>query len=64
MIGDQMLSDIKGANMYGLYTVMVDPVSTKHDVKTGISRILQKIMIKKFAKKNIFQEKKYYEKEW
>lgn len=64
MIGDQMLSDIKGANMYGLYTVMVDPVSTKHDIKTGVSRILQKIMMKKLTKKGIFKEKNYYEKEW
>ena len=64
MIGDQMLSDIKGANQYGLYTVMVDPVSNKHDIKTGTSRVLQKIIMKKFAKKGIFKEKKYYDRKW
>ncbi len=62
MIGDQMLSDIKGANEYGLYTIMVDPVSNKHDIKTGTSRILQKIIMNKFAKKGIFKEKNYYDR--
>ncbi len=62
MIGDQMLSDIKGANEYGLYTIMVDPVSNKHDIKTGTSRVLQKIIMNKFAKKGIFKEKNYYDR--
>lgn len=64
MIGDQMLSDIKGANEYGLYTIMVDPLSNKHDIKTRVSRILQKIMMRNFAKKGIFKERKYYEEEF
>lgn len=63
MIGDQMLSDIKGANGFGIYSIMVDPVSYKHDVKTLVSRILQKIMMKKLSIKKIFVEKKYYKKE-
>lgn len=61
MVGDQMLSDIKGANVYGLYTVMVDPVSNKHDLKTRTSRVLQKIITRKLAKKGIFKEKQYYD---
>lgn len=62
MIGDQMLSDIKGGNEYGLYTIMVDPVSNKHDIKTGTSRVLQKMIMKKFAKQGIFKEKNYYDR--
>ncbi len=61
MVGDQMLSDIKGANVYGLFTIMVDPVSNKHDFKTRTSRVLQKIIMHKFAKKGIFKEKEYYD---
>jgi len=60
MVGDQMLTDIKGANEYGLYSVLVDPVDNKYDVKTGTSRVLQNIMIKKLEKKNIFHKKSYY----
>lgn len=60
MVGDQMLTDIKGANEYGLYSILVDPVDNKYDIKTGTSRILQNIMIKKLEKKNIFHKKSYY----
>ena len=60
MVGDQMLSDIKGANGYGLYTILVDPLEDKYDIKTGTSRVLQNIMIKKLSKKNIFHKNNYY----
>ncbi len=60
MVGDQMLTDIKGANDYGLYSILVDPVSNKYDIKTGTSRVLQNIMVKKLEKKNIFHRKSYY----
>lgn len=60
MVGDQMLTDIKGANEYGLYSILVDPVDNKYDIKTGTSRVLQNIMIKKLSKKNIFHKKSYY----
>lgn len=50
MIGDQMLSDIVGGNRYGLYTVLVEPYENKYDIKTGTSRILQNIIMKKLDK--------------
>ena len=60
MIGDQMLTDIKGANEYGLYSILVDPVSNKYDIKTGTSRILQNIMTKKLEKRKVFVRNNYY----
>lgn len=60
MVGDQMLSDIKGGNEYGLYTILVDPFDNKYDIKTGTSRILQNMMIKKLERKNVFHRKNYY----
>lgn len=54
MIGDQMLSDINGSNSYGLYSILVDPLANKYDLKTGTSHVLQNIMIKKLNKKNKF----------
>ncbi len=63
MIGDQMLTDIKGANEYGLYSILVDPVSNQYDLKTGTSRILQNQMIKKLSKKRKFAHGQYYIKE-
>jgi len=60
MIGDQMLSDIVGANEYGIYSILVDPVSKKNNIQTGMAKLLQDIMVKKIGKKKIFQYKKYY----
>lgn len=60
MVGDQMLTDIKGANEYGLYSILVEPVANKYDIKTGTSRVLQNVMINKLEKKNIFHRNSYY----
>lgn len=51
MIGDQMLSDIVFGNQFGLYTILVEPFAKKYDIKTGTSRILQNILMKKLKKK-------------
>lgn len=63
MIGDQMLTDIKGANEYGIYSILVEPVSDKYDIKTGTSRILQNLMMKRLEKNNNFKRYDYYVKE-
>lgn len=60
MIGDQLLSDIKGANQYFLYSILVDPVSDIYDIKTGTNRVLQNMMIKKLSKLNKFKQGDYY----
>lgn len=60
MIGDQMLTDIKGANEYGLCSILVDPLLNKYDFKTGTSRILQNIMEFKLKRENKFTKHKYY----
>lgn len=51
IIGDQMLSDIVFGNRFGLYTILVEPYKRKYDIKTGVSRILQNILMRKLKKK-------------
>ena len=58
MIGDQMLSDIVFANRYGLYSILVEPYKNKYDIKTGTSRVLQNILMKRLKDK--IQRYKYY----
>lgn len=48
MIGDQLLSDIKGGNRLGLFTIKVEPLGNDHWI-TFWKRILEKI-IKKHLK--------------
>lgn len=62
MVGDQMMSDIKGANEYGIYTILVKPVSKHNNIKTGTSRFLQNIMERHLKKQKIFDSNKYYKK--
>ena len=58
LVGDQMLSDIVFANSYGLYSILVEPFKNKYDIKTGTSRVLQNILMKRL--KNKIQRYKYY----
>lgn len=60
MIGDQMLSDIRGAKENGLYAILVDPLVNKYNIQTKTSRILQDLMEKKLKKQNKFIRGKYY----
>lgn len=63
MVGDQMMSDIKGANEYGLYTILVKPISNHNNIQTKTSRILQNIMENHLKKLGKFDKNKYYKKE-
>ena len=59
-IGDQILSDIVGANKYGLKSILVDQLSKENNIQTGMAQKLQKHMVKKLTKKNLFKKGKYY----
>ena len=60
MVGDQMLSDIKGANEFGIYSVLVKPISKHQNIQTGTSRFLQNRMEKKLKKIKKFDKDKFY----
>ena len=60
MVGDQMLSDVKGANTYGIYSVLVKPVSKHNNLFTGTSRFLQNRMEKHLKKIKKFDKDVYY----
>ena len=60
MVGDQMLSDIKGAKEYGIYSVLVKPVSKHNNLFTGTSRFLQNRMEKHLKKIKKFDKDVYY----
>lgn len=60
-IGDQLLTDIFGANRMGITSILVNPIST-HDLKwTKINRFFERMIIKHFAKRKVFEKGKYYE---
>ena len=60
IVGDQLMTDILGGNRYGIYTVLVDPLSNEELKVTGINRILENRKLKKLAEKNLFKRGEYY----
>ena len=60
-IGDQLLTDIKGGNMIGITTILVNPIGTKERITTKINRYFEKKILKKLRDNDLFTKGKYYE---
>ena len=60
-IGDQIMTDIWGANRMGFTSILVDKM-TKEDFKwTKLNRILESLILKHFHQKKRFTKGEYYE---
>ena len=60
IIGDQLVTDIKGGNSYNVLTILVDPLSEKELKVTGINRFFEGKILKKLAKNNKLKRGQYY----
>ncbi len=60
-VGDQLITDIFGGNLFGIKTILVDPVSKEDEKITFINRKLEEIIFNNFKKKNILVKGRYYE---
>lgn len=61
IIGDQLMTDVIGGNRYGIYTVLVDPLSATEELKvTSFNRFFERIKLKKLAKKGLLKRGEYY----
>ena len=60
-VGDQLLTDILGANRLGFTSILVNPISAKEAFPTKINRWFEKRIYKSFQKKGIFKKGEYYE---
>ncbi len=61
MIGDQMVTDILSGQLFGIKTILVDPMGTKDLKITGLNRKIEEKIIKHYQKTNEFERGKYYE---
>lgn len=57
-IGDQIYTDIKGANKLGITSILVDPIAKHEFITTKINRIKENKLI---SKTNIIKKGEYYE---
>ncbi|HHW69225.1 MAG TPA: YqeG family HAD IIIA-type phosphatase [Tenericutes bacterium] len=61
IIGDQLLTDVLGGNRVGITTILINPISIKDGVQTLLNRTIEKYIIKKLTKKDLFVKGRYYE---
>lgn len=60
-IGDQLLTDILGANRMGFTSILVNRVAKYEMLPTRVNRFIEKRILKKLAKKNILVSGVYYD---
>lgn len=60
-VGDQLLTDMLGANRLGITTILVNPISTNDFKITTFNRFIENIIINHFTKKGVFKKGEYYE---
>ncbi len=51
-IGDQIFTDVYGANRAGLHTVLVKPIHPKEEIQIVLKRYLEKIILHFYLKKH------------
>lgn len=53
MVGDQMFTDVLGANRIGIYTILINPLSEKEFRTTRMVRKLEYRMLRRFVNKGL-----------
>ncbi|MGN1327348.1 MAG: YqeG family HAD IIIA-type phosphatase [Clostridia bacterium] len=57
VIGDQIMTDIFGANRCKMYSILVAPLNDKDILVTKINRVVEKQILKKYFEKNNIKKK-------
>lgn len=60
-VGDQILTDVWGANKVGMTSILVNPISKKDGKFTILNRKIENIIIKILENKDVFKKGKYYD---
>lgn len=60
-IGDQLVTDVYGANKLDILSILVNPVSTKDNTVGKVTRKLENQIINKLKKNELFIRGRYYE---
>ena len=60
IIGDQILTDILGGNSVGITAILTEPLTKKDMIFTKFNRCLERTVIKRLRKHNLFTKGRYY----
>ena len=56
-----MVTDILSGNLYGVTTILVDPLGVKDLKITGLNRKIEGFIVKIYEKRGIFKKGNHYE---
>ena len=60
-VGDQLLTDVYGANKMGFTSILVNPLGAKDFIVSIFNRAIEKIIFTIFTRKDVFVRGRYYE---
>ncbi len=60
-IGDQLLTDIYGANKVGITSILINPIGEYEKIGTKINRFFERFIYRRLKKKNVLIKGNYYE---
>lgn len=60
-VGDQLITDVFGANRLGITSILVNSMSTNDLKMAKFNRIFENIIIRHYTKKGVFTKGVYYE---
>ena len=60
-IGDQLLTDVLGANRMGFLSILVNPISNVDLLGTKINRVFERKIFKKLETRGLFKVGEYYD---
>lgn len=56
MIGDQLFTDVLGGNRLGLYTILIDPLSTKELRSTKLVRRIERRILRRLVRNGLVDQ--------
>lgn len=60
-VGDQLITDIFGANRMGITSILVNQISTSDFNCTKFNRFLENMIVNHYTKRGVFKRGEYYE---
>lgn len=60
-VGDQLLTDILGANRMGFTSILVNPLHTSDFIFTKFNRKIESHLMKRMGRRGLFKKGEYYE---
>jgi len=58
-VGDQIFTDVWGANRAGIYTILVKPIHPKEEIQIVLKRYIERIVLHFYLKKQKKEQKDY-----